>query len=184
MRVLAIGGGGVAVQIAAQVVALDEGGQASVPRGLELAPLLAQFRRDPRQAEGLVDARLGVAGDAGVVLDAEQAVLVQLESLAYRAIAKLDVVRLAAGEVLQRGATRGWRHQPQIGLQALAETDAALGRPLPEDTLHAPERHEVFHHLGAGTGRQHVEITARLGAAPEAADEIEGGVRTDGPADA
>ena len=94
---------------------------------------------------------------------------------------KLDVVGLAAGEVLQRGAARGWRHEPQVGLQALAEAHAALGRPLPEDTLHARERHEVIHHLGAGTGRQHVEVTARLGAAPEAADEIEGGVRADGP---
>ena len=83
-RVLAVGRGRVAVEVAAQVVAFHQQRQPPVARGLEFAALLAQFGRNPRQAERFVDAGFGVAGDACVVLDAEQAVLVQLQALPQR----------------------------------------------------------------------------------------------------
>ena len=65
-------------------------------------------------------------------------------------------------------------------------------RPLPSRTLllvgpwprtrsTRPNDDEVIHHLGPGTGREDVEVAAGLGAAPQAADEIEAGVRAGGP---
>ncbi len=80
------------------------GGEAPGHRSVDLAPILAQLGRDPLEAERFVDAFLCLAGDFLVAFDAEQAVLVQLEAQADRAVAQGDVVGLRAGEVLQRGA--------------------------------------------------------------------------------
>ena len=48
--------------------------------GLDLAAHLAQLRRNPVEAERRVDVLLALAGDRGLVGDAEQPVLVQLEA--------------------------------------------------------------------------------------------------------
>ena len=86
--------------------------------GVDLAAHLAQLRRHPVEAERRVDVFLALAGDAHVVGDPEQAVLVQLEAEADRAVAQRDVVRLRAGEVLQRGAAAVGGDEAQVGLEA------------------------------------------------------------------
>ena len=62
-RVAAVGLGRVHVQVAAEVAARQQPRQRAAPRPLDLAAVLAQLRRHPRQAERLVDRLLGLAGD-------------------------------------------------------------------------------------------------------------------------
>ena len=114
------------VQIAAQVGAIDEAGQLRGRAAASISPrILAQLRRNPGEAERLVDRLPRVSpATALVVVDAEQPVFVQLEAEADRAIAQRDVVRLRAGEVLQRGAAALGGDQPQVGLEAAAEEHA------------------------------------------------------------
>ena len=72
--------------------------------GLDLARVLAQHRRDERQAERRVDLLLGLAGDDLAALELGERVLVQRQAARERALAQLDVVALRAGEVEQRRA--------------------------------------------------------------------------------
>ena len=60
-RRAAIAPGGVAVQLRAALTWFDQGGQAASQRGLDLAAVLAQFWRNPGQAERRIDLRLGCA---------------------------------------------------------------------------------------------------------------------------
>ena len=94
--------------------------------GFDLAAVLAQLGRNPRQAERLVDAGLGLAGDFDFVLDAEQAVFAELQPHADGARADGDVVVLAAGEVLHRRAEALRRQRAHVHLKAL-EPDARAG---------------------------------------------------------
>ena len=64
--------------------------------GVNLTAILAKFRRNPRDAERVVDLFLAVPGHAFVIRHAKQTVLVQLEPMLDRAIAQRDVVRLRA----------------------------------------------------------------------------------------
>ena len=113
----AVGRRGVHVQVAAEILPLDQPGERPLLGGRNFAPVLPQLGRHEREAERLVDAFLRLAGDLDVVVHAEQAVLVQLEPALDRAIAEGDVVRLRAGEVLLRGAEALPGHEPQIGLE-------------------------------------------------------------------
>ena len=54
-------------------------GSVRAAAALDLAAVLAQFRRNPREAERVVDLLLAFAGHAVVVRDAKQTVLVQLQ---------------------------------------------------------------------------------------------------------
>ena len=58
--VLAVGFGGVHVQVAAQVGAIDQPGQRSRRGRFDLAARLAQLRRNPVEAERGVDVLLGL----------------------------------------------------------------------------------------------------------------------------
>ena len=86
-------------------------GSAPALGGLDLAAVLAQFRRHEREPERRVDPLLVLAGDSRVVVHAVQAVLVQLQPALDRAVAQDDVVGLRAGEVLQRRAEALARHE-------------------------------------------------------------------------
>ena len=88
----AVGGRRVHVQVAAHVLEGDEPRQRAGFGGLDLAAILAQFRRDERQPERLVDALLGLAGDERAVVHAIEPVFVQLEAALDRAVAQGDVV--------------------------------------------------------------------------------------------
>ena len=58
-RVVTVGGHRVAVQVAADVLQLDQPRQRPVAGGLQLAAVLAQLRLDVGEAEALVDLLLG-----------------------------------------------------------------------------------------------------------------------------
>ena len=71
----AVGPVGVRVQVALDVAELDQLRQAARLGGFDLALVLAQLGRDPRQPQALVDARLVLALEdfaAGVVFEAER----------------------------------------------------------------------------------------------------------------
>jgi hypothetical protein len=65
------------VQVAAQVGEREELRQRTGLCGLELAAILAQLRWNEGEVEGRVDARFVSAGDALVIVDAKQAVLIR-----------------------------------------------------------------------------------------------------------
>src|SRR5690606_27753958 len=91
------GAGGVVVEVAADVLQLDEVGQLSGGRRLDLARVLPERRRDPGKVQGGVDRFLGLGGDGGAVF--EQPVLVQEPPSVDGALAQGDVVGFRAGEV-------------------------------------------------------------------------------------
>src|SRR4029450_798481 len=89
-------------------------------------PRPAKLRFDPRHSECLVNPFLRLAGHARVILNAEEAVLVQLVSVLDRAIAEDDVVGLGAGEVLHRRAATFWRHEREVSLIPAPKSNARL----------------------------------------------------------
>ena len=86
--------------------------------GLDLARVLAQDRRDPRQAERRVDLLLGLARDDLAALDLRERVLVERPAARERALAQLDVVPLRAREVEPRRAELVRRDDAQVDLRA------------------------------------------------------------------
>lgn len=95
-----VGEVGVGVQIAADVLLLDQVGQLAAQPGLDLAAVLAQGGCDPRQAEAGVDVLLGLGDDLLPGLGVEEPVLGELELLVDGHLPGADVVRLGTGEVL------------------------------------------------------------------------------------
>ena len=93
-RVAPVGGDGVHVQVAAQVGLLDQHRDLAGLAERELAAVLAQLRRDPRQAEALVDLLLGRAAVGLARRVVEDPVLADVQPLAHRRLAQRDVVRL------------------------------------------------------------------------------------------
>ncbi len=105
------------VQIAANIADLHQMRQAALGGGVDLALILAQFRRDPRQPQPLVDFLFRFAREFAFIRRPEKTVLVELEAHADGAIAQGDVVILAASEVLQGGAEAVARKRAQVDLQ-------------------------------------------------------------------
>ena len=100
---MTVRGGGVHVQVAADVVGLDQRRQFARVGPPELLSIFTQFRRDPRKSDRFVNALLGVPGNAALIVLAEYAVLVDLQAQSGGHRTGADVVSLRSGEVLQRG---------------------------------------------------------------------------------
>ena len=170
--VLAVGLGGVHVQIAAQVGALDQAGQRArrrpprSRRAPRAAPAESRPGRAPRRSPPRSRRRR-----ASSSVDPEEAVLVQLEAEADGAVAQRDVVRLRAGEVLQRGAAAVGRRRaagrpgsrPEAGRSTWSRRGRARARPAGSST-----KASISDAVGAGG--EDVEVAAGLAAAPQAAD--------------
>jgi len=109
---LSVGRVGVEMEITAKLALLDERREVTGGRGVDLAVVLAELRRDVIESERLVHRALRLAGDpasdalAGVgIVDVghvEDAVLVHLQPRIECAIPDHDVVVAAAGEILKR----------------------------------------------------------------------------------
>ena len=180
-RVMPVRRVGMAVEIAADVVELHEGGQPAGLRRLDLARVLAQLGRDPRQPHRGVDLLLGGAGDAPSAGLPEDAVLGDLEALLDGHLPDPDVVLLRAREVLERRAEGRRLHHAQVHLDALAVPHRGLGRAPLEDLRHLGQPHEGVHHArGIGRGHEDVEVAHGLLAAAHRA----GGLDPLDPADA
>ena len=156
------------VQIAAQVLEAYELGQPPGSGGLDLAPVLAQFRRNEGQGNLIEDAFLGGAGDAP--RPSEYAVLVDLETPRDAKLAHGDVVRLRPCEVVQRRAIALLRHNPQVDLQSGAQHDGGAGVAVGNDLGHLVVGDEPLHHVGAlAGGDENVQVADGLLAPPIAA---------------
>src|SRR5207245_7125680 len=94
----------VRLEVAAVRRPCHERGEALAARGLDLARILAELGRDPREPERSVHVLLSRPGDAGARVLVEDAILAHGERLTPRQLADPDVVILRAREVLQRGA--------------------------------------------------------------------------------
>lgn len=131
------------VQIALEVGALHQPGQGPLAGGLDLALALAQLRRDVGQAHGLEHGLLGLAGHPA--LAPEHPVFVDLEACLLAQAADLDVVGLAAGEIVQGGAEAGLLHGAQVHLQAAAQDHRGPGGALGDHLGHLVVGREALH---------------------------------------
>jgi len=102
------------VQIPLEIGVLDEHRKRVLFARLDLAAILAQLRGDPRKLERPVNALLRVAGQTPIA--AEEAILAELQSALLRPPASVDVVILAAGEVVQRRTEALGRHHSYVDL--------------------------------------------------------------------
>ena len=106
--------GRVRVQVAADVVQLDELGQRPFARRLELAAVLAELGRDPAVAEELVELLLGRGREDFVRFRVLHAVLGDGKAARHRLFPHRDVVRLRAAEVLQEVSVALRRDDAQV----------------------------------------------------------------------
>ena len=164
------------VDIALDVALLNERGQFVGGGQLDLAAVLAHLRRNAVEAQLGVDLVFGLAGHPLVALERRQAVLVQRESHAQRALAQRDVVVLAAGEILHGSAEGFRRQQADIYLHAVAQLDAdfvlALRQRLQDAGEGEDARDERLALLAVGgslAGDQDVEVADGLAAAAQRA---------------
>ncbi len=135
---------------------------------LDLAAVFAQLRRYVRQADRAVHRFLAVAGDA--LHAAEHAVLVDLEAELLRDAADRDVVRLGAGEIVQRCAVTFLGHHAQVDLHAALEQDAGACFTGGEYFGHFVIRSKALHHSAVRRrSHQDIQVADGLAHAPEAA---------------
>ena len=86
---------------------------------------------------------------------------------------------LGAGEVLHRGAPAFRGHEPQVGLVAAQQADAALGVAMPEHPFDPGQFEERAHQGGRlvrgyrRAYREDVDVSARLASSAQAADRHE-----------
>src|SRR5207249_8774393 len=134
---------GLRLEVTAESPGLDEHRQPALPRCLDLTLVLPELGGNVSEAEVVVDLLLGAARHPP--RSPQEAVLVQLELPLDGELAEHHVVRLAAGEVEERGpeALRG--HDAQIDLQAGGELHAALGAPPSEHASDLGDAREGAH---------------------------------------
>ncbi len=168
--VVAVAGPGVRMQVALQVGQFDQLGQASGARRLDLAAVFAQFGRNVGQADRAVHRFLAVPGDA--LCAAEHAVFVDLQAELLRDAADRDVVRLGAGEVVQRRAVALLRHDAQVDLHAAFEQHAGARVAGGIYLGHFVIGREALHHRAVRRGSdQDIQVADGLAHAPEAAGD-------------
>src|SRR5262249_36996476 len=123
-RITAVRRAGVAVEVASQVVKIDQARETPGFRRRDLTTVFAKLWRHERQAERLVNPFFGLAGDPLVALHAVEAVLVQLQTTRNGAFARRNVVLFRAGKVLLRGAEALARNEAEIRLKAAGDSHA------------------------------------------------------------
>ena len=125
---------------------------------VDLAPVFAQLRRDQRQPDRSDHLLLGAPADPPS--PPEDAVLVDLEALLLRHPADCDVVRLGAGEVVERRPEALGRDDAEVDLETRFEPDRRPALTLLEDLANARSRGEGRDRLCRGSGfDQEVEVT-------------------------
>ena len=129
---------GVAVEGPGQVAELDQGGERPSLGELDLADVLAELGGDVGQPQGGEQVGLGRAGDRPV--GADQAVLVERAALRQGPLPHRDVVRLRAGEVVQREGELPLLDAAEVALDAVGQADARLGRAVRQDLGDVRER--------------------------------------------
>jgi len=88
-------------------------------RCFDLSAFFPQFRLDVGKADALIDLLFSASGDR---LDtSEDAVLIEFQSLPDRECADGDSVSLRPGKVMEGGAIRMFRYDPEIDMKTGAE---------------------------------------------------------------
>ena len=160
------------LQVAADVLELDEPRQAMLAGERDLAARLAQLGRHPVEAERVVDLGFGLSGDPPRAF--EQSVLVELVPLLLGDLAQLDVVRLGPREILQGRAVGGRLHGPQVHLQPAAQLDRGASFAFRDHVRDVAVRGEAVHDPGARVRRdEDVQVADRLAAPPIAAGDLD-----------
>ena len=154
---------GVGVQVAPEVLELQDLGQLAGQRGLDLTAILPERRLDVRQPEALVDLRLGLGGEEVSRLRVEQPVLVELQPGADRHLADPDVVRLRAGEVDHRGAPHLLGNDAEVDLQSVVGQDRRLRVAVGDHPRRRGQPDERVHdRRGAVARDEEVDVADRL----------------------
>ena len=160
-RVLAVGRPvRVRVQVTAHLGQLDELRELAPARGVELAAVLPQLRRDRLVAEKLVERVLvlGLEHDAGV--DRGDSVFGDREPPAHGVFAERDVVPLRPGEVLQQVPVRLRRYDAQVETQTLGRDDRRFRVAVRDDVHHPRKLREIRRQLGRiGRGRHEMPLS-------------------------
>ena len=163
--------------VAPQVGDLDEGRQPAVPRGLDLARVLAQLRRHLGQVEEPVHLGLGGEGpqlgrgpgrDLALVVEAGEALLRQAPAAVAGDPAEADVVLLAAGEVDEVRPGLARRHRHEVDLRPAGQPHGGLVWPGPDDGLDRGQSREAGDDGRRVVGLdEQVEVADGLAAATE-----------------
>ena len=141
---------------------------------VKFAMVLPHFRRHPGHAHECVKLLLGFAADAAFLAPSrlEDAPFTDFQALFDGHFAELDVVLLAAGEILDGGAKRLRRHNPHIHLNAVSGAKARLALAKLNDAA----AHRVLGDrladglaLGKGRGDSNVDVADGFLAAAQAA---------------
>src|SRR2546428_3609334 len=143
------------MEIPADVLQLDEPWERALRRGLDLAVLFSEFRRDPWEAEGRVDAFFCLPRDPSIPL--EDSVLVQLPSTILGHRPQVDVVVLVPREVLEPRAPARGLEDADVRLHPRVEDHRRFRLPREDDLLHAGHRGERADRRD-GLGRRHEKI--------------------------
>ena len=162
------------VEVAAQVGLLDQHRHVAGALEAQLAAVLAQLGRDPRQPEERVDLLLGRAAVrlAGRVV--EDAVLGDVQAAADDRLAQRHVVVLRAGEVLHDVAELVGLDDAQVERDARVRARprrVVLGARRLLDEADLAERGEQRGRVGRG--RDDVEVLDRVDHAPRRARELD-----------
>src|SRR6185437_15405379 len=144
-RRAAVGLSRVHVQIAPNIGLLDQLRQPSFERGFDLARIFPKLRRNPGEAELLVNRLFTLRRHSLVIVKPEQPVLIQRQAELLRACTQRDVVFLAPSEILQRRAITLARKRAKIHLQSFeAELDARFVRAFSKNLTDARMLREAF----------------------------------------
>ena len=162
------------VEVAADVVELDQLRQLAFARRLQLAAALAQLGLDVVVAEALVDRLLALAELDLAALGLGDPVLGDREAAGDRFFAQLHVVGLGAGEVLQQVAEGGRGDDPQVDRDAVVGLGAdAVGA----GSAGGGDQRVAGEVLGEGCrlvgGGDQVDVLAGLGPAPGRAGDLD-----------
>ena len=161
------------VEVALEVLELDQLGQLALRRRLELPAVLAQLGLDVLHAQQLVDLFLGGAGvglAGGVDL---HAVLGDVEPAAHRIGPQRLVVLLRAGEVLEQVAEVLGRHDPQVHAEPVVGAGPHAGGSGLAGLL--DQRHPaegLGQGLRVGGGGNDVQVLAAVGQTAGAAGDL------------
>ena len=174
-RVLAVARRGVHLQVAANVIQLDQIGQAMLGGRVDFARVFAQFRRNVVEAQLGVNLLLGRASHGPLALERRQRVFVQRVAHLVGAAAQRDVVFLRSGEIEQRGAKAFLFENPHVDLQSVLQNEADLVLAVRQRLVDSREfenvlrdRFDGFRRVLSGRERdQQVEVADRFLAAPQ-----------------
>ena len=138
---LAVARVGVHLQITADLLERHQRRQFMLARQRDLVAAFAQLRWYPIESQRGVDFLLRASADA--LRAAVQPVFVQFQLFRLGDLAQLDVVRLRAGEILQRRTEAGRLDDSQVHLESAREPHRGAGVALRGDVCHFTELAEA-----------------------------------------